>query len=183
MRLPLALVLSLLVHLLLVAGWSGGGGRDDAGVSPVLLPARLDPAAATAAAAVSELVPPPAAESFPSPRVAEPVPRPAPATAAPVQPTAAEGPDLRFYLARELDQYPAPLQDLERMVAPASRIRLWVSIDQAGQVVAVEVVDAGAAAAPGPVLRDRLFATRFSPGWRDGRPVKSRVLLEFGRGT
>ena len=94
--------------------------------------------------------------------------------------TADSGPDLRFYLARELDQYPSPLSALH---LDNGSVRLWVSIDQTGRVVEVAVIDADPPGEFETLARERVLATRFAPAWRDGRPVKSRVLLVLGRGV
>lgn len=191
LRRPLiALGVSLLAHVLLAGGWTGGGGAPRAvAVSPALQ-ARLD--AAPAPLLVTESVPlaaPDAMPDKPSPQLPASRPRTRPAAApATRQPGAvASGPDTRFYLARELDRYPSPLSalrlDAGEREGTAGRVRLWVSIDQAGRVVDAAVIDADPSGTMEQSGRELVLATRFLPGQRDGRPVKSRVLLVLRHGT
>ena len=94
---------------------------------------------------------------------------------------------MRFYLARELDQYPSPLTALVPGAgthgSATGSVRLWVSIDQAGQVVDAAVIDADPPGVREQSARELVLATRFLPAHRDGRPVKSRVLLVLRHGT
>ena len=169
-RFRLALGLSVLAHVLLAGSWGGGAGGTIALQGP--LQARLDAAAAVASDAV-----------FADQAVAATIPalpeqprsrggRPVPATAAPG--SGAAGADPRFYLARELDQYPAA-PELQQAAA-AAHVRVWVGIDQQGRVVDVAPADPGH---PLAEVREQLLAVRFVPARKDGRPVKSRVLMEW----
>lgn len=90
-------------------------------------------------------------------------------------------PDSRFYQARELDRYPEPLAPLNLRAAAgrAGSVRLWLSIDRAGNVVDVAVVDAGPSGELESMARESLLATRFMPAVKNERPVKSRILLEL----
>ncbi len=94
---------------------------------------------------------------------------------------------MRFYLARELDQYPSPLTALDPGAgthgSATGSVRLWVSIDQAGQVVDAAVIDADPPGVREQSARELVLATRFLPARRDGRPVKSRVLLVLRHGA
>ena len=184
-RMLIALGASLLVHFLMIGGWGSGAAHTTSTVVP--LQARLEPLAA-------ELPPPAAAENLPvsaDPQPAVSSRRTAPATvaAASVEPlpagAAASGPDLRFYLARELDQYPSPLSalSLDNGSGTVGGVRLWVSIDQAGRVVDAAVIDADPPGEFERLARERVLATQFMPARRDGRPVKSRVLLVLGQGV
>jgi len=93
-------------------------------------------------------------------------------------------PDLTYYAARELDAYPRPAApfELDRLTAgigegAAFRIRLALLIDEHGFVKGISVVEADP---PGPLeeeLRARLTATRFVPASKDGRAVRSRLVL------
>jgi len=65
----------------------------------------------------------------------------------------------------------------------AGSARLWVSIDQTGRVVEAAVIDADPPGEFERLARERVLATLFVPARRDGRPVKSRVLLVLGRGA
>lgn len=174
-RMVIALGVSLLVHYLLVGGW----GSDARPVAPaaVSLQARLEPVPA----------PLPAPEQIESlPDSTNPKPGPLPRRASPAvtaQPAASGGLDLRFYLARELDQYPSPLSALHLDHGHRGSARLWVSIDQTGRVLEVAVIDADPPGELERLARERVLATPFAPAWRDGRPVKSRVLLVLGGGA
>ena len=91
-------------------------------------------------------------------------------------------PDPNYYPARDLDDYPRPLAPL-RIGRPArssaGEVRLELLIDERG--VVREVVLAGPAE-PGAAeeeLRATLAATPFMPARKDGRAVKSRVLMSI----
>jgi TonB family protein len=189
-RLLLALGVSSLVHFLVAGGWTGAPGAR----LPVVT--SLSPLQAWLNAMPDPVNAPGSAPSMPAgqdelPVIAAPVtpapPRIARAAAALAQTRVANsGPDPRFYLARELDQYPAPLTGLDLGEArgnAAGSVRLWVSIDHAGRVVDAVVIDAEPPGALEQAARERVLATRFLPGRRDGHPVKSRVLLDLRRGA
>lgn len=187
-RIRIALGASLLAHFLLIGNWGGSGALHTVATVLTPLQARLE--------WMPEALPPPAETEIPLLTTAVTTPvatvlRPAassprlPATApvAAVEPSpagaSANGPDLRFYLARELDQYPSPLSalSLDDGRGTAGGVRLWVSIDQAGRVVDVAVIDADPPGEFERMARERVLAMRFVPARRDGRPVKSRILL------
>lgn len=190
-RLLIALGASLLAHFLIAGGWTGGAGPHHPAVAVPPLQARLAPGPesanapalelpASAASAVLPVATPPA-----TPRL-----RPArPATVVVTKPASAapRAPDMRFYLARELDQYPSPLTALDPGAgthgSATGSVRLWVNIDQAGQVVDAAVIDADPPGVREQSARELVLATRFLPARRDGRPVKSRVLLVLRHGT
>lgn len=91
-------------------------------------------------------------------------------------------PDLNYYPARDLDDYPRPLAPLrvDRPAhASAGEVRLELLIDERG--VVRDVVFAGPArpGAEEEELRAALAATPFAPARKDGRPVRSRILLSF----
>lgn len=180
-RMLIALGLSLLTHFLMVGGWGTSGAAHTTAVA-VPLQARLEPMPA-ALPALSAVDTPPVARA---PQPEEPVRRAAlaasDAAVAELSPAraAASGADLRFYLARELDEYPSPLSALR---LDDGSVRLWVSIDQTGRVVDAAVIDADPPGEIEMLARERVLATRFVPAQRDGRTVKSRVLLVLGRGA
>jgi hypothetical protein len=93
-------------------------------------------------------------------------------------------PDLHFYQARELDRYPVPLTPLNLQAAAgrAGSVRLWLSIDHAGNAVDVAVIDADPSGDLASMARESLLATRFMPAVKNERPVKSRILLELRYG-
>lgn len=181
-RMLIALAVSLLAHFLMIGGWGSGAAHTRSAV--VSLQARLEPVPAALPPAVS-------ADSLPVSVDPQPVvsARRASSTivaAAAVEQSlagaAAGGPDLRFYLARELDQYPSPLSVLTLNNGRGSA-RLWVSIDQTGRVVEAAVIDADPPGEFEQQLRERVLATSFVPARRDGRPVKSRILLVLRQGA
>lgn len=95
-------------------------------------------------------------------------------------------PDLNYYPARDLDDYPRPLVPL-RIDRPAhagaGEVRLEILIDERG--VVRDVVFAGPAQPKGAEeeLRATLAATPFMPARKDGRPVRSRILLGLNPGA
>lgn len=174
-RMVIALGVSLLVHYLLVGGW--GSGTTPVAPVAISLQARLEPVPAPLPA-------PEQSESLPDSTNLKPEPLPRRASpAATAQSADGAGLDLRFYLARELDQYPSPLSTLHLGQGYRGSARLWVSIDQTGRVLEAAVIDADPPGEFERLARERVLATPFAPAWRDGRPVKSRVLLVLGGGA
>lgn len=184
-RMLIALGASLLVHVLLAGGWGSGKGSAASAVAPFqarleMLSAELPPSAVVDIPRVTT-APQPAI----LPRRASPA---AVSVVAAVEPlpggAAGSGPDLRFYLARELDRYPSPLSALSLdHDRGTGSVRLWVSIDQAGRVIDVTVIDADPPGEFERLAREQVLVTRFAPAWRDGRPVKSRILLVLQQGA
>ena len=95
-------------------------------------------------------------------------------------------PDPTYYGARQLDVYPVLLSGLDRPNPTATDVKgyvlLLVLLDATGAVNDVSVVEA---APPGLYDENAVRAlrlARFSPAFRDGRPVTSRltVHLEYG---
>lgn len=103
------------------------------------------------------------------------------AGAAPTKRVPSPAPEATYYPAGELDEFPRLLTPLglERVgdVAGADAIRATVKIDEAGAVKGIEV------AAPGgrgeEALRAALSTARFTPALREGRAVRSRIVLDF----
>lgn len=107
-------------------------------------------------------------------------------TASPAPP---QIPDPTYYSARELDAYPRPLASLsfdypERAARQSLSGKLLVQllIDEHGTVREVSVVDAQPADYFEDVALPVLAAARFSPALKNGRAVKSRVLLSLSFG-
>jgi len=95
-------------------------------------------------------------------------------------PVALRVPDPTYYPARELDTHPQPTQPLELDWLPgAGSIRLLLLIDEHGIVNDISLVEGGRL---DQALRTALAAARFVPARKDGRDVKSRVLLSVGPG-
>jgi protein TonB len=91
-------------------------------------------------------------------------------------------PDPNYYSAPDLDRYPRPLTALRidwLPGAPGGEVRLEVLIDERG--IVREVSLAGAIRSDGveEALRAMLAATRFLPAVKDGRAVRSRILLSL----
>ncbi len=182
-RLIIALAASLLAHYIVAGIWRGGASQTAASQSAIA--ARLEvPESATEVlllrgepAISGESSPAVMNELFNAPQRVRRVER----AARLVNASAPAGPDMRVYLARELDRYPVPVAALslnsETSGAPTGSVRLWVSIDQAGRVTDIEVIDTGSPGALDAVVRERLRGTRFSPAYKDEKAVKSRVLL------
>jgi len=94
--------------------------------------------------------------------------------------------DPTYYSARELDSYPRPVAPLNFGHTAGTtpdgvpgRAQLLLQINEHGTVDRVSIVET---ALPGDLedeLRAMLAATRFVPARKDGRPVKSRVLLRI----
>ena len=189
-RLLIALTVSLLFHFLIVSGSRGPAGPRSGGPAPALqvrfqvpdipvadLPGNPQPTAfpqtAPAAVQTGHKGRPATTESGD----AAEMPRETRA--------AAHGSESRFYLARELDRYPVPLMPVvpgHQRDGIAGSVRLWVSIDHVGRVFDVAVADGDPAGIHEQSARDLMLATRFDPARKDGRAVKSRLLLmlEFG---
>lgn len=180
LRLLAALGLSVLVHMLIAATLQSGGGASESTAIALPLQARIDAPAPASAAVVAE-----AAESLAAdePRAArQQAPRTASAGAL-QRPAAGAGdnvPDARFYSARELDRYPAPLMRFEAVGDRLGPLRLWISIDRNGRVV--EVAPAVPSTVLAPAAREHLLSVQFTPAMKDGRPVRSRILLELHDG-
>ena len=96
-----------------------------------------------------------------------------------------QAPDPTYYSARDLDTYPRPAVPLEldRFAADAgTSIRLTLLIDEGGSVNEIKIVEPVSQSSLKEALRGVLAATRFIPGRKDGRAVKSRVLLDVTLG-
>ena len=91
-------------------------------------------------------------------------------------------PDPTYYGARDLDDYPRPVTPLALdRIAPGDaapgRVAVALQIDEQGLVNNIEFA---APAVPDRLkeeLRVMLAATRFFPARKDGRAVKSRIML------
>ena len=97
-----------------------------------------------------------------------------------------QAPDPTYYSARDLDVYPRPAMplDFERLGSRgadsgANRFRVVMLIDEAGAVNEISVIDPEPPRRLHEALRAMLAAIRFFPGQKDGRAVKSRVLLSL----
>ena len=92
-------------------------------------------------------------------------------------------PDLHYYPARDLDDYPRPLAPL-RFDRPAGggagEVRLEILVDERGvvqDVIFARPVEPGRAYEG---LRVMLATTHFLPARKDGHAVRSRIVLSVG---
>jgi periplasmic protein TonB len=188
-RLAFALGASLLAHYLIVAVWPSSGGGRPMPMVP-LLKAQLEITAAALTVPSAESADLSQATVLPAstPLVPARLERTeSPAVAPEVQFSGAQAsaiPDSRFYSARELDRFPEPVAPLElqSVTGRSGSVRLRIGIDLAGRVVEIDVVDSDPSGALEAYAREQLQATRFMPGLKDGRPVRSRILLELRYG-
>lgn len=202
-RLVLAIGISAWLHAALLLGLPvdpvGGGSGDSVVISARLAPGSREEESPAAVSADSVALPADATPTTEREPPVEPVPPRADAAAAP--PRAAsplpglEVPLIRdptYYPARLLDVYPSPLVEIRfayPQTADADRVsgvvRLQLLIDEFGLVNELTVVEA---APPGyfeDAAREGLRQVRFTPGVREGRAVKSRVIIQvkFEYGT
>ena len=98
-------------------------------------------------------------------------------------PALARAIDERYYEATDLDRYPqlpalvAALRAPGAMSDLSGRVRVLVSVNEFGTVDAVSFLAGNRASLVR--VREVLRAMRFLPGEKDGRAVKSRVVIEF----
>lgn len=94
-------------------------------------------------------------------------------------------PDPVHYPAKDLDVYPQPLQRispayprsaLDAQISGA--VTLLVLIDEAGRVAGTSVLDAVPDGVFEQAALDALANTAFFPAQKDGRTVRSRVLIK-----
>jgi len=132
--------------------------------SPAPAPARHASAASPQAPdAAKKVEPPSTAQSSPGPSGVMPVPR--------------------YYLSSELEQRPTPLKpiDPEYPVALQSQkhvVVLQLFINEQGSVDEVKVLGADPDGAFEQSARGAFAKARFSPGLRDGAPVRAQMKIE-----
>lgn len=84
-----------------------------------------------------------------------------------------------YYTAQELDVYPALRQPLrlngKSMTTAGARRAVLLTLDETGVVEHFAIIDGSPEGEA--YLEQVLRAARFSPGLKDGRPVKSRIVL------
>ncbi|HEY7743555.1 MAG TPA: hypothetical protein VIA19_10965 [Burkholderiales bacterium] len=92
-------------------------------------------------------------------------------------------PDSRYYPAHDLDTYPRPIAPLQLDVlreGRTSEVRFELLIDEAGVVRDVIFFELSRPGALEDGLRAVLIAARFQPALKDGRAVRSRLVLSIG---
>ena len=93
--------------------------------------------------------------------------------------------DPSYYTARDLDRYPRPLApfQINRTAGDgAGEVRLEILIDERGIVQDMTFAGPAAPARVEEELRAALAATRFLPAQKDGRAVRSRIVLSVSFG-
>lgn len=179
-RMAAAAVFSVALHVgaLQSLGIGGAGTGSFSAESPMIAPAlrvRLASPAASAPArhastaspqesdTAKKVEPPSTAQSSPGPSGVMPVPR--------------------YYLSSELEQRPAPLKpiDPEYPLALQSQkhvVVLQLFINEQGSVDEVKVLGADPEGAFEQSARTAFANARFSPGLRDGAPVRAQMKIE-----
>jgi periplasmic protein TonB len=195
-RLCVAVVLSTTLHLYLIYGLALRPTHSPADRLSIIN-ARLLPDAAVMkqhileAPAAQRRRLPPAQPQVPS--LPEPIETPVSAAQAPPaenrspepEVSTAGLPDPVHYAARDLDVYPQPLNRIEPVYPQTAlageiggSVTLLLLIDESGRVTDVSVVDAS----PQDVFEESalraLAATAYSPAQKNGRAVRSRILVK-----
>jgi len=90
--------------------------------------------------------------------------------------------DPTVYTARDLDSLPVPVLPLEisrlPLASTAAAVRLELLIDEHGTVSEITI----AGGVPEPELRAAIAGTAFVPARKDGRAVRSRIVLSVAVG-
>lgn len=186
-RFEIALVASLLLHALFGTAFvieTATMERRRASPSPITV--RIAPQAPVQ----DEPLLAPRAEPLQT-AIREKPQQPPPANTLPLRSEAAslalpQTPDPTYYLARDLDAYPRPAAPLEldRFAAEAAtRLRFSLAIDESGSVREVTAIETQPGQRVQDEVRALLAATRFIPGRKDGRSVRSRVVLDVSVGA
>lgn len=201
-RMSAAVALSAALHVVMIYGFSlpvdsGAGARVTlharlVSPQPSRRPQRANPPeriSARESPSAPALVSQPAATVFaqpsmlPYPAVAptDPEPGAAAASDAPVSTI----PDLVHYPAKDLDVYPQALTRITPEYPQAARdaqvagsVTLLVSIDEAGRVIGISVMDAAPEGVFEQAAQQALENTAFYPAQKDGRTVRSRILIK-----
>lgn len=198
-----AVAVSALAHLAIVSGVPVRAPAGSAAPGTVLhatlasAGAEVDPKNTASTDSPTVVAEPARPQQIPAPSpVAEPEPPAPPPAIAPASagPEAVEGPpalempqiaDPEFYPSRLLDVYPKPMADVPLSYPAGAEssdtsgtVTLLLLIDELGMVVEATVVEADP---PGHFEQAAIDAFRnllFAPGQRQGRPVKSRLVVE-----
>lgn len=204
-RLVLAVVLSVCIHFVVLLVFQARpmnpgssspavitatierAASNEEFVDPPKEPAEAEAPAPAPTDAVTVPPEPAPAENKPNPLIAES----APAQSKPSEPQPAlEIPVIRdptYYAARFLDEYPRPLSPVEpRYPVQAARdavtgkVTLLLLIDENGVVNEISVVEANPEAIFDEAALAAFRGVRFAPARKDGRAVRSRVLITVG---
>ena len=201
-RMPAAVALSAALHVYLIYGfslpaqsgpasWAAVVNARLAPLSPSATPRQLNaPERSRVPEPVRRAVPPPvsleAAEPLAAPKAAaiaaesERVVVASDATAIPTIP------DPVHYPARDLDIYPHALNPIRPVYPQAARdaqvagsVTLLVLIDEAGRVLGTSVADAEPGGFFEQAALQALADSKFYPAQKDGRTVRSRILVKL----
>lgn len=198
-RLSLALALSAALHLSLIFGIAVGPSVPASGPT---IAARLAPKASSIGSLShqgAEMHSPPRAGARPfgnerqkrgrieSPRGSEPEIQSPPAYTDESLLPRADVPllvDPVWHSAKDLDAYPRPLTPVESIypesaVDVAGEVSLLLKIDEFGAVREIAVLKADPAGYFEDSAARAFKAARFSPAQRDGRPVRSQVVVKM----
>lgn len=202
-RFGVALLLSAALHAWLVVALpvkpSRHAGRPGRALEARLV-ARQEPAAAkpTAVAGRKEAVAPARDAVAPPPEppkaAPEPPPEPLPQAESRVDPPPVEGPpgievpqveDPEFYPARMLDRFPKPVAEVELRYPQLANnedlngtVTLLLLIDELGMVVKASVVEADPPGYFEDAAIEAFRSVLFTPAQRDGKVVKSRLVVQ-----
>lgn len=189
-RMVVALSASLIVHAL-VLWMPRGAGEARRETAQSLLQLRLEPQSAQAP------VPPQAIAQAAAAGTAPEVPQSGgvsralmPDGAMPPLPARmgrdrSGGSAPRFFLARELDHYPVPLTPLSvggQGHGHIAAVRIWVSIDDRGRVIDAVAENPRSDDESFARAREILLSTPFAPARKEGRAVRSRLLVSLTYG-
>ena len=119
-----------------------------------------------------------------APEIDRPRPGPPARVVAKASDAVAQSPDTTYYTIRQLDIFPAPTQPVQfpgliRALAAEVRARAVVElhINETGVVDDAKVIEAHPSGLFEGELAATFLAVRFTPAVRDGRAVRSRVLV------
>ncbi|UCH48621.1 MAG: energy transducer TonB [Betaproteobacteria bacterium] len=93
--------------------------------------------------------------------------------------------DPRYYLAEELDVLPTPRSAIgqQRDPAESGKIRLLARVDASGRINSISVFDSDRTEDQNTAALHALRDTAFNAARRNGRPVRSEVVIELAAGT
>jgi TonB family protein len=96
-----------------------------------------------------------------------------------------EAPDPRYYPVEELDELPMPRKPIQPMGAfPLSgAVRLLTRIDASGRVMEVSIFDSEASGVENSAAIEALRRSAFFAAHKQGRPVRSQVVIELAAGA
>jgi periplasmic protein TonB len=187
-----ALVISIAVHLTVASALRDGSparrALPDRPIEARLVesvPYALQPS--TPATALEHAYTPLPATTPPT--IATVAPKHAFSEVAPAAP-AANTPDSRYYSARELDIYPAPVVALVVPYPPkaaaegvAGHALLTLTLDATGKVTDVTIMESAPAGYFEEDAVQTMRSTRFTPAYKGGRAVKSRIVVALSYGS